>query len=66
MGLFIISSHKLARELLNREDNIITASCGEREYVIEGVQLAKTHANYDDSTMHLNLILRESEGNIKR
>lgn len=63
----IITSHSLATELLNKPDSFLTATIGEDEYVIEHLKRAKTHANYDDATTHLTLVLRDGgQGNIKR
>lgn len=67
----ISTTHMLAKELLNKPDGFLTASYsdrfGEVEYVIDGLQRKKTHANIDDSIMHWSLELREcGNGNIKR
>ena len=62
----ILTTHRLARELFNKEDKFLTASDGEKEYVIESYQLVKTHANSDDFVTHIQLNLRESRGNIVR
>lgn len=61
----------LARELLNRPDDFITATYedenGEKEFVIETFKRKATHANVDDSVTHLTLVLRDcGQGNIKR
>ena len=64
---YICTSHQLARELLNIPDSFILAKNGEEEYVIENISRVITHANLDDSVMHLVLNLRKCEnGNIKR
>lgn len=61
------TSHELARELLNRQDNFLTATIEEREYIIDGIKKVKTHANNDDSFTYYTLLLRNGgEGNIKR
>ena len=63
----ITTSHLLARELLGKPDSFITAMIGEEEYVIQYLKRAKTHANFDDTTTHLTLVLRDGgQGNIKR
>ena len=64
--LSILTTHKLARELLGREDRFLTASDGEKEYVVESYQLAKTHANSDDFVTHIQLNLKEYGGNVIR
>ena len=57
----------LARELLNREDSFITATIGNKEYIIESYKRSKTEANYDDMSLYWTLNLREcGDGNIKR
>lgn len=50
----------MARELLNRDDDFITITIGDREYMISGFRKVKTCANSDDSTMHLTLIADEN------
>lgn len=52
----IITSHKLAKELLERDDSFLTVTVGDREYVIEGIKVTKTSANHDDSTLYRTLI----------
>lgn len=45
----------------------ITATLGEKEYVIGNTQRVASHADIDDTVMHWTLILREGgSGNIKR
>lgn len=62
-----MSSHALARDLLREPDTFLTAIHGDEELVIEGYKKVTTHANIDDSVMHLALILRDGgQGNIKR
>lgn len=62
-----MTSHMLARELLNKPDSFLTATYGEIEYVIDNIQRIPTHANHDDSVTHLTLNLRDGGyGNIKR
>lgn len=39
---------------------------GEKEYVIGNVKRIASHANIDDTVMHLALQLKEYEGNIIR
>lgn len=61
------TSHALARELLNKPDNFLTATLGDREYIIEDYQRKATHANMDDGVTHWTLNLRDGgRGNIKR
>ena len=63
----IYTSHELARELLNKPDAFITASIGEKEYVIDNTQRVWTHANVDDSISYLTLNLRDcGQGYVKR
>ena len=57
----------LARVLLSKPDSFITATYGDEEYIIEDIKRVFTHANIDDSVMHLTLNLRYGgNGNIKR
>ena len=56
----------MANELKSKKDDFITATIGEREYVIQNVKRIPTHANIDDGVTHLTLQLRECEGNIIR
>lgn len=63
----ISTSHALAKELLNKPDGFITATLGEKEYVIDNTQRVANHANIDDTVTHWTLILRDGgSGNIKR
>ena len=63
----ISTSHALARELLSKPDDFLTATLGEREYIIESYQRKATHANIDDGITHWTLNLRDGgQGNIKR
>ena len=63
----IATSHALARELLSKPDGFITATIGDREYVIGSYQRKVTHANIDDSVTHWTLNLRDGgQGNLKR
>lgn len=62
-----MSSHALARDLLSEPDMFLTAIHGNEELVIENYKKTATHANMDDSVMHLTLVLRDGgSGNIKR
>lgn len=61
----VITSHALAKELLNKPDGFLTATHGEKEFVIESYQRKATHANIDDYVIHWTLNLHES-GNISR
>lgn len=57
----------LAKELLNKPDDFITATLGEEEYVISSIQRKTTCANVDDSVTHWTLNLRDGgKGNLKR
>lgn len=58
----ITTSHALGRELLSKPDGFITATVGNREYIIESYQRKSTHANIDDCVMHWDLKLKESSG----
>ena len=61
-----MTSHALARELLSRPDDFLTATLGDREYIIEGYSRKATHANIDDGVTYLTLNLREcGQNNIK-
>ena len=62
----ITRSHSLANELKSKQDDFITATIGEKEYVIENVKRVPTHINVDDGITHLTLKLKECEGNIIR
>lgn len=62
----INTSHSLAHELHNKPDDFITATIGEKEYVIENVKRVPTHVNVDDGVTHLTLQLKECGGNIIR
>lgn len=63
----VTTSHILAKELLNTTDCFLTATIGEKEYVIDGIKRTKTHANIDDEFTYLTLLLRDGgDGNIKR
>ena len=62
-----MSSHALARDLLNEPDMFLTATHGDEELVIEGYRKVATHANIDDREVYLTLDLRSGgNGNIKR
>ena len=65
-NLCYVTSHSLAKELLDKEDSYITITIGEKEYVISYVKRVKTHANADDTTIYLTLVGDECSGNIKR
>ena len=61
-----MTSHALARELLNKPDGFITATHGHGEYITESYQRVATHANQDDTCMYWTLNLKDSCSNIKR
>ena len=50
----------------NRPDDFVTATIGEKEYVIEKIKRVENNAKIDDSVTHLKLELRECEVNIIR
>lgn len=53
--------------MLSKPDGFITATLGEEEYVISGIQRVATHANIDDLVTYWTLNLRDGgKGNIKR
>lgn len=57
----------LARELLVKPNNFITATLNNKEYVIESIQRVPTHADCDCVDTHWTLNLRDGgQGNIKR
>ena len=56
----------MAKELLNRPDEVITATNGEKEFTIENIKKISTNANYDDSVTYWTLKLKEIYGNVKR
>lgn len=58
----IVTSHSLARQLLDKPEAFLTVTDGEYEYVIENFTRRHTHANYDDEVTHLILQLRKTEG----
>ncbi len=52
---------------MNKHDDFITATLGEKEYVIGSIQKVASHANIDDTVTHWTLNLRDGGcGNIKR
>jgi len=55
--LTYMTSHELAKELLNRPDKLIKATYGNREYNIRDYQIAVDKRNYDDSTTYWRLNL---------
>lgn len=64
---YICTSHALARELLSKPDGFLTATLGEKEYIITDYKRTKGHANVDDSVTYWTLNLRDGgRGNIKR
>lgn len=65
--MYTITSHILARELLVKPDNFITATLNNKEYIIESIQRAPTHVDCDSIDTHWTLNLRDGgQGNIKR
>ena len=61
-----MTSHELARYLLEEPDGFITATHGNREYVIESYKRVPTHANIDDRYMYWTLNLKDSYSNKKK
>lgn len=62
-----MTSHSLARELLSKPDGFITATLGNREYIIESIRRIATHANWDDTVSNWTLNLRDyGQGNMKK
>lgn len=62
-----VTSHSLARELLNKPDGFITISTKDGEYIIGDIKRKSSHANIDDSVMHWTLKGEHKvEGNIIR
>lgn len=59
----IISTHSLARELLERPDGFITATCENKEFAITGYRRMATCANYDDASLYWTLELSECKSN---
>ena len=62
----ITKCHELARELLNKENNFLTVSVGNKEYMVKGIKRIKTNANYDDSVIRTTIICEENSGCIVR
>ena len=61
-----ITTHSLARELLEQPDGFLTVSIGEEEYTIRDYQRKKTHANIDDSMMYWTLNLCNNRGKYEK
>lgn len=62
-----VTSHDLARELLNRPDGFITITIEDKECVISKIQRKSSHGNLDDTSTYYTLVgERECDGNIKR
>lgn len=62
-----ITSHSLAKELLNKPDGFITLTVSGNEYLISSIKRKSTCANTDDSNCYWTLNGEyESRGNIKR
>lgn len=59
-------SHELAKNLSSIENEVVTASYGDEEYMIDGIRTTRTCGNYDDSHIYHTLMLRKINGNIKR
>ena len=54
-----MSTHSLARELLERPDGFLTATSGDKEFAITGYRRMATCANYDDTSLYWSLELSE-------
>lgn len=54
---YIVTTHSLAKQLLERPDGFLVAKCEDEEFVIGDYERASTCANYDDTTLYwvLNL-----------
>lgn len=59
MSNIIMSSHRLAKELLKKEDDFITITIDEKEYVIECIKKTKITDDEDDSSAYLTLVARD-------
>lgn len=59
------TTHELARELLDKPDDFVTVTVGNREYNIEHVKTVATHANRDDGVTHKTLVCNEMSGNLR-
>lgn len=64
----INTCHGIAKELLSNPDNFLTVTVNNKEYVIRGTKIIKTHANYDDSAKHTTILCDNDsvQGNILR
>lgn len=51
---------------MNKDDDFLTVTIGDREYSIKSIKKVKTHANSDDSVIHTTLLCEESSGYIVR
>ena len=61
-----MTSHALARELLNKPDGFITATSNDGKFAILNIQKVATHANIDDTITYWTLNLAQSKGgNVK-
>lgn len=54
-----MSTHSLARQLLERPDAFVTATCGDKEFAIIGFRREATCANADDTSLYWTLELSE-------
>ena len=62
-----VTSHSLARELLDKPDGFITISTEDGEYIIGNIKRKLSHANIDDSVVYWTLKGEHKvEGNIVR
>lgn len=54
-----MTTHSLAKELLEKPDGFITVSVKNEEFAITGFRRKSTCANLDDSTLYWTLELNE-------
>lgn len=54
-----MTSHMLAKELLNRPDGFLTATYDNKEYIITDFKRTKSHANIDDSIPYWTINLQD-------
>ena len=58
-----MTTHSLARELLEKPDGFVTATIEGKEFAVTGFQRMATCANYDDTSLYWTLVLSECENN---
>lgn len=52
-----MTTHSLARELLEKPDGFVTATFEGKEFAVTGFRRMATCANYDDSSLYWTLVL---------